>query len=157
MLLTIILEIVAGAVLLQAIGTLNSDLLDPLSRDSVELLINETYLDCCFEPPLQVTPRLPTEPLCWTLAHANTMDFDRDCGDDETFRSDFVRWLRNNITPMAAVALSFMALELLLIFGTCASVCTLGLPREFHPRPRTRLPRVVTVDVSRWWPLLHTS
>jgi hypothetical protein len=128
MLLTIILEIAAAAVLLQAMGRLNNSVLEPLSRDSVGVLVNETYQDCCFVAPEYVQPKNASMPLCWTLEHASTMSLGTSCTSAAQFSDDFFRWLKSQMTPMVATALSVMSLELLVIIASCCAICT-SLPR----------------------------
>lgn len=118
MLVTIILEIVAGSVLLQAMGKINSSALGTLTDDSVYRLINGTYTDCCVDhPPVNdVTP-------CWTFRHSSIVVYPESCANGNVFRDDFARWMVSKLTPMAATCLSFLALELLVVVGSCCAIC----------------------------------
>ena len=123
MVLTIVLEIVAAAVLLQAMGKLDSDVLNSLNVDSVQVLINDTFNDCCMVPTAYAVHRTSAEPLCWTIAHADTMSFDTSCQSDLVFRTDFVAWLKEKITPMATTALTLMSMEVFMITAACCAIC----------------------------------
>ncbi len=113
MLVTIILEIVAGSVLLQAMGKLKSPALGSLQQDSVDILINNTYKDCCLDGHTD----------CWTFRHSSIVTNPASCKDEETFRKDFCRWMVTKLTPMAATCLAFLSLEILVVVGSCCAIC----------------------------------